>query len=227
MGDDDLELNTVRRFSKRVSNLVLEEQGHCEVPAGCGGVVLRWRNPDFGIPVTVQAHSGESHEIFLDGKSLTSARTDLTFGRHVLAMRLAYGAKAPRLMAVVSEIQSHIQSPEDLDTDRAAPWQLVSASDGTWRYAAEEPADVAWMLPGFDDTRWPQMRAVPRISGSQSEDYWIRTLGERGAEMLGPADAPNSTLSGLRTLLQKLGGPAPPQRQLCVRCAFELDRPTP
>jgi sulfatase modifying factor 1 len=28
---------------------VLEAHSHCEVPAGCGGVVLQWRNPSAGL----------------------------------------------------------------------------------------------------------------------------------------------------------------------------------
>jgi hypothetical protein len=39
-------LNSLDRFRKHPGQLVLEEHGHCEVPAGCGGVVLRWRNPN-------------------------------------------------------------------------------------------------------------------------------------------------------------------------------------
>ena len=40
---DEQRLNSVDRFRKKSERLVLEEHGHCEVPAGCGGVVLRWR----------------------------------------------------------------------------------------------------------------------------------------------------------------------------------------
>ena len=48
MGNDDkpdLRLNELERFRKTSSRLALEAHSHCEVPAGCGGVVLRWTRP--------------------------------------------------------------------------------------------------------------------------------------------------------------------------------------
>ena len=51
MPDRELKLNSISRSSKQSPRLVLEEHGHCEVPAGCGGVVLRWRGHDDPIPV--------------------------------------------------------------------------------------------------------------------------------------------------------------------------------
>ncbi len=48
---DELKLNTIGRFVKRSPCLALEQHNHCEVPAGCGGVVLRWFNPSRGIPI--------------------------------------------------------------------------------------------------------------------------------------------------------------------------------
>ena len=32
----ELKLNTLGRYGKNASHLVLEEHSHCEVPAGCG-----------------------------------------------------------------------------------------------------------------------------------------------------------------------------------------------
>ena len=71
------------------------------------------------------------------------------------------------------------------------------------------------------------MRAMPGKARLEHEEYSFRVLAERGAEMLGPANDPKPTLGGLRTVLHKLGGPAPPQRHLYVRCAFELERSSP
>jgi hypothetical protein len=41
MAGKDLRLNSLSRYTKRSPEYVLEEHSHCEVPAGCGGVVLR------------------------------------------------------------------------------------------------------------------------------------------------------------------------------------------
>lgn len=55
MPDRELKLNSISRFSKQSPRLVLEEHGHCEVPAGCGGVVLRWRGADDPIALKLSA----------------------------------------------------------------------------------------------------------------------------------------------------------------------------
>ena len=51
MTDEGPKLNGPDRYRKRSPRLVLEEHSHCEVPAGCGGVVLRWINTDREITV--------------------------------------------------------------------------------------------------------------------------------------------------------------------------------
>ncbi len=52
--DRELRLNSIDRYVKRSPHFVLEEHGHCEVPAGCGGVVLRWLNPATTVPVRLE-----------------------------------------------------------------------------------------------------------------------------------------------------------------------------
>lgn len=39
MAERELKLNSLGRYGKGGSRLVLEEHGHCEVPVGCGGAV--------------------------------------------------------------------------------------------------------------------------------------------------------------------------------------------
>jgi hypothetical protein len=45
MPSDDVRLNSLDAFTKKSPRFILEEHGGGEVPAGCGGVVLRWINP--------------------------------------------------------------------------------------------------------------------------------------------------------------------------------------
>ena len=52
------QLNSLERFRKRSPRLLLEQYDSCEVPAGCGGVVLRWRDPHAARPVVVSAAGG-------------------------------------------------------------------------------------------------------------------------------------------------------------------------
>ena len=57
----DLKLN---RMGKK--GLVLEEYSHCEVPAGCGGVVIRWARSD--APAEVRfVIPGPDARIYVDG----------------------------------------------------------------------------------------------------------------------------------------------------------------
>jgi len=85
MAERELKLNSLGRYGKGGgSRLVLEEHGHCEVPAGCGGAVLRWRNPNSGLLFLL--HGFGNDEILLDGVSPSSARLLVPFGEHVLSL---------------------------------------------------------------------------------------------------------------------------------------------
>ena len=83
---DDLRLNTLDRYRKTSRQLALEVHSHCEVPAGCGGVVLRWRNPNSGLLFILHFFVSGKATILLDGKALTSARPLISFGEHVLSL---------------------------------------------------------------------------------------------------------------------------------------------
>src|SRR5215212_3654195 len=82
------ELNSLSRFRKQPGKLVLEEHSHCEVPAGCGGVVLRWRNPQATIPLTLYLYTPRPSASFLDGAELNVARVTIAPGDHVIAVVL-------------------------------------------------------------------------------------------------------------------------------------------
>lgn len=89
MDERELRLNSLARYAKSSPLYVLEEHGHCEVPAGCGGVVLRWRNPRAGVPVHMWLYRQGDGAVFLDGAPLPSARPVASFGDHLLAFELA------------------------------------------------------------------------------------------------------------------------------------------
>lgn len=59
-------LNSIDRFRKRPQRFVLEEHGHCEIPAGCGGVVLRWRNPQAAVPDAQRAFQAQALKTAMD-----------------------------------------------------------------------------------------------------------------------------------------------------------------
>src|SRR5690348_5265123 len=85
---DEQRLNSIDRFRKQSDRLVLEAHGHCEVPAGCGGVILRWRNPNALQSAVLSFYAPVRADLFLDGQPPGRGRVDLTVGRHVLAVAL-------------------------------------------------------------------------------------------------------------------------------------------
>src|SRR3954471_21444558 len=85
---DEMRLNSLERFRKQSDRLVLEAHGHCEVPAGCGGVVLRWRNPTAALPLLVHLYSPGKSELFLDGAAVVHTGNDVAPGEHVFAFVL-------------------------------------------------------------------------------------------------------------------------------------------
>ncbi|MCP5093519.1 MAG: hypothetical protein GY949_21640 [Gammaproteobacteria bacterium] len=86
---NDLRLNSLDRFEKNSERLVLEEHGHCEVPAGCGGVVLRWFNPNSGVPVIFHGGLADRLTIYVDEVQADSGRVIVPYGEHLLAIHAA------------------------------------------------------------------------------------------------------------------------------------------
>ena len=176
MADDELRLNTVERFSKQSTRLVLEEHGHCEVPAGCGGVVLQWRDPQAGLPVIVGLLGSVGRgQVFLDGEALQHQRVVLSYGVHQLAMRLDEVA-APHWFIVRVEQDS---SPRGVLLD------LSSAADGTWRATTEDPGD-GWQAADFDDGGWMALAEASALSEEQlgQDVYPYRTATRQGCTAL-------------------------------------------
>jgi len=150
--DEDLRLNTLHRFAKHSPSLLLQEYSHCEVPAGCGGVVLRWLDPQGGVPVLVQVASLGQSETWLDGEQLSSSHVMLGMGRHVIAVHLSEVGTwrrdqppimmpAPFSVGVVSETMG---VSRDLVRD---------ATDVRWRWSPRVPESL-WTDMEFDDRRW-------------------------------------------------------------------------
>jgi hypothetical protein len=61
----------------------------CEVPAGCGGVVLRWINPATGLPVLLDLFNPSHAMLAIDGVAVAHSSLLLAPGRHVLSLEVA------------------------------------------------------------------------------------------------------------------------------------------
>lgn len=167
MAEDDLRINTLHRFAKRSPKLILHEYSHCEVPAGCGGVVLSWIDPEQGRPVTCHVGAPRARgEMWLDGAPLTTSLSRLRTGRRLIALHMVPQDSG-------SQVFSLTVSYDDRDTD------LVSSGTPTWRCTRVRPDD-SWIDPGFDDSAWTApVVATPRTS---ARDSWVAHLFERARE---------------------------------------------
>jgi hypothetical protein len=172
-----LRLNTLHRFAKHSDRLVLMEYSHCEVPAGCGGYVMRWHDPRAGRPLVLNVACPTEVQGFLDGEPITASRVTLPAGDHLFAVHATLkNTPAPLIVAVF------IDDPETFSYE--AEVVLFSAGDGTWRCTAHPPAD-SWNEPGFDDSGWHALAGWTPTREELGEDYWrYESLLNRGAEAL-------------------------------------------
>ncbi len=208
MGDeDDLRLNELRQFHKTSSRLALEVHSHCEVPAGCGGVVLRWRRPGAPIGLVFSKYiAGLADEPCLDGEPLPEQRTEVTPGEHVLSFSVERPGQKGFVMLTV-RLEPQIAS--------ARRTRLVSAGEGRWRASVVVPAE-GWRLPGFDDAEFFDLvaRDVPQPRG-QKNWSWEFLRKETGGLGL-PRDAATKG----RRLARLLGGGT---SRAWVRFSFRVD----
>lgn len=201
MDEDDLLLNSLSRFAKKSPRLTLEEHGHCEVPAGCGGVVLRWFDARSSVPVILSFWAAGEAETFLDGEPVTSARPILRFGNHVLAIHLTGIATDGAAFAFAAARDSSVKYDATL-RETGGGFRLVSCEDGAWKCTTRAPDGDGWKRAEGSEAGWEGMvRADIHAPGDLSR--WILdTLEKAGA-------------SGLRSRDR--------YRELWVRRAFRID----
>lgn len=172
MNDDEaFRLNSLNRFQKR-SSLVLEAHSHCEVPAGCGGVVFQWRNPALGD--TVRVHVRSSLRVagaFLDGAAVSGLGARLTPGTHLLALALVADAEraSPSEPWVLAYLERRAHGAPTYPVQRLAGAE--SRGDGSWRGVTAPPPD-GWAEPGFDDSSWTPLRRAP--TAGRGLEQWER-----------------------------------------------------
>ena len=223
----DQQLNSVERFRKQPGRLVLEEHGNCEVPAGCGGVVLRWRNPLATIPVLFTLYTPKESTITLDGAPLERGRVDLAPGRHVVALALQdVDLSAGLLLMVIRSEEVQGRKPASV---REQPLKVVSAVDGTWKYTLDPPADE-WTALDFANVGWGALVAVttPQLERGSRGAWAVRRCSELGATCLGLPVPSEAAAPWWQRLLRR---PAPPRQgeapvgNIWIRKVFEVPLP--
>lgn len=172
---DDLKLNELQRYRKTSNRLALEVHSSCEVPAGCGGVVLRWRRP--GAPVGISLFSyvtGTFQGPFLDGKSFGEQRMTLEPGDHVLSFIVDKPGDTGFLL-----MRANLR-PEIASAKRR---QALSQADGQWRAATREPPED-WTLPGFESPDFVPL-VEKQVPEPQGNERWKWDILQREAKGLG------------------------------------------
>ncbi len=191
---DEIDINSIERFSKRSDRLILEELSSCEVPAGCGGLVLRWLSNEQGLPVSMRIYwHGDEAKVHCNGKLLPNGCGNITYGDGVLAIYLSKREHPFDWFFARARHTSRTRRDEGNDY---IP-EMNTSHDGSWKFSTEEPAND-WMNSDFDDAAWETMQPsqaaltdldereqwqfrwldeqnVPRLSIPHSE-VWIRKL---------------------------------------------------
>jgi len=202
---DDLKLNRLTRFHKHSPRLLLEWHGSCEVPAGCGGAVMRWRDPSDGQAATVSLYcDAEGLQVTLNGARPPTRRVLLPFGPVVVALHLR---GTPRTGGLLFALQSApLHRGPDGTPFRAEPL-LLSGPRAGWRYTTTLP-DGDWRTEaGYDDSDWSPLVEVPPVAAHRAgrRSWGVRSLEQAGAKAM--------------------GFPSPPPHEAWIRCTTTLEAP--
>lgn len=166
--DEDLRINTLHRFAKHSPRLALYEYSHCEIPAGCGGVVLRWIDPAQGWParVSVQLPNGSS-TVWLDGIELDSSLVMLGAGLRTVGLHCKREQPGPQPLMLTIAYDSG-----DLD--------VVARGAPQWRGTTVQPP-AGWADPAFDDASWPAIPSAPAALIAAQPRWYLGTFEEHVA----------------------------------------------
>jgi hypothetical protein len=225
------DLNSVSRFRKQPGKLVLEEHSHCEVPAGCGGVVLRWRNPLAAVPLTLRIYTPAPVVCFIDGAEVQSARVDLAPGRRVFGFFLKEAELSAGLILFVATRQQTLTNRIPPSTVTELPLHVLTADDGTWKCTVNEPANDDWKMAAFNDDNWLALtRSVtPQLESGIPGAYQCRECIREGAICLGlPSRGQGEEqASWWQRLLGRQPQPSPPSAKSSVWIRRVFDIPLP
>jgi hypothetical protein len=180
----ELPLNSLDRFRKRSSRLILEQHGSDAAPVGCGGVLLRWRNPRTTVPLLITLYSPGKARLFLDGTEVEEGGLDLAPGPHQLALDLVSSQSVLFAFAASHQAVDREHTPPGLEE---ADFRLLSAADQTWLANLDEPP-ADWTAAGFDDTNWFGLdRALSQPRLHRDAPGWIQAYwcNHQGAAFLG------------------------------------------
>lgn len=183
----ELKLNSISRHSKQSPQLVLEEHSHCEVPAGCGGVVFRWRNYKKSVPIDVFLHTNGDVIALLDGKELSSSQPIISYGEHVFTFKISQSQPNQGLLMFAGIYDEEEMPQVQIVGGDHQKFRILSDLDGTWKYSLVKPTEDSWQKSGFDDSQWESMISKTLLKPEKQEtgQYRFERLAKLGAQGLG------------------------------------------
>jgi hypothetical protein len=201
------QLNSLDRFRKHPGKLILEAHGSCEVPAGCGGVVLRWRNPHALVPFTVYPYTPLPTTCFLDGEPMQASHFDLVPGPHVLAFLLKDVVLADGLLMFACVHDPKRYGPRGPEEVSEPPLKVLTQSDGSWKYTLAE-APEGWVGLSFDDRGWGALvqAPTPNLTMQDRGRYACERCKDQGGAFL---RLPERPLTGTAYVRKVFEVPAP------------------
>ena len=173
---DEIDINSVERFSKQSKKLILEELNRCEVPAGCGGVVLRWLSLEHGLSVGFRIrHFDAESQVYCNGQYLPNCCTNLPFSPGVLAIHIEKRVDDFDWFSVVANHTSYTREAQHGET---IP-ELSLSDDGTWKFTTEPPTEN-WTEIEFNDSSWETMEEAKSNFDSvpENREWLFRRLNE-------------------------------------------------
>jgi hypothetical protein len=211
MADRDLKLNSLARYAKSSPDLVLEEWSHCEIPAGCGGAVLRWWNPKRDVPIAIWVSSTGRLDSWLDGRLLVYPVPLVPFGTHVLSFSITQVASRQILLAAAVSARSGTNpGPTSLSSEQRTV--AASAPDGSWKFTRVAPVGEDWTGAGFDDSGWQAMEAARDQTAAALSSTGIDRLARFGAQTLAVGETVTAVWVRRVFVLTGAVGPESPER---------------
>ncbi|MDI1477298.1 hypothetical protein [Polyangium sp. y55x31] len=200
----EVQVNALSRYEKASGRLVLEEYSSCEVPAGCGGAILRWIDPQEALPLHMWGWTTGEADLFFDGAPFTSSRIDARVGRHVLALHVRpQGGLPPQLALALRYSDDAPKRNVEPERSRSIGYkiQVLSGAGAVMVGSTMPPKGDGWRQPGFDESGWQPLVRMEAATKDPDKNWHLQQVLKTGARVIG---LPGQT------------GP------LWVRCTFDL-----
>lgn len=185
----DVAVNDLARYEKSSDRLVLESYSHCEVPAGCGGGILRWIDPDESLPLTLHLWSTGKNEVFFDGAPVKSGRVDARRGAHVLAVHVSPEGGAPPQIALALRYSDETAPKDGMGPYRSKPVgrkvDVLSGRAAVMVATSLEPEGDEWKKAAFGAAGWRALAETAPHLPDGKPPWHLKEILKTGAVAVG------------------------------------------